>query len=59
MKIKASDPIIENLIFDRDVTIRFEGGYDEVFTGIVSATTLNGRLTISAGQVTVSNVIIR
>ena len=36
IKVKASYPITETLVFDRDVTIRFEGGYDEVFSGIVS-----------------------
>ena len=59
VRIKASDPITENLVFDKDVSIRLEGGYDGFFAGIVSATILNGRLTISAGQVTVSNIIIR
>ncbi len=59
IKVKASYPITEALVFDKDVSIRLEGGYDGFFAGIVSATILNGRLTISAGQVTVSNIIIR
>ena len=59
IKVKASYSIAESLVLGRDVTTRFEGGYDDLFVGIESVTILNGSLTISAGQVIVSNLIIR
>jgi len=59
IKVKASYPITEALVLDRNVTISLEGGYDDLFAEIESATTLTGRLIISAGQVIISNIIIR
>jgi len=59
IEIKASYPLIENLVLDRNVSVLLEGGYDDVFGSIISATTLNGPLTFSSGQVTVSNIIIK
>jgi len=57
--VKASYLITEDLVLNRGVSIRLEGGYDDFFSEIASATILNGRLTISAGHVVVTNLIIR
>ena len=59
IKVKAGLQASENLMFDRDVTFRLEGGYDQIFTNIVGDTSFNGTLTISDGQATISDLIIK
>jgi len=56
--VKAGEQAPENLYFDRDVTVRVQGGYDDIFTNIISDTSFYGTLTISGGPVTLSNLII-
>lgn len=59
IKIKAGDQVPGDLMFDRDVTISLEGGYDHIFTNIIGDTSFYGTLTITGGSVTVSNLIIK
>jgi photosystem II stability/assembly factor-like uncharacterized protein len=48
-----------NLVFDRNVTVTLQGGYDSTYTTNPSSTTINGALTISDGTVKVENIIIK
>ncbi len=49
----------ENLVFDKPVTIVLSGGWDSDFNGNASGqTSIIGTLTIAAGIVTVSNIVI-
>ena len=59
IKVKAGLQASENLMFDRDVTIRIEGGYDHIFTNIIGDTSFYGTLTISDGHATISDLIIK
>jgi uncharacterized repeat protein (TIGR02543 family) len=59
IKAKAGDQASGDLYFDRDVTFKLKGGYNDIFTDFVSYTLLYGTLTISGGPVTVSNLIIK
>jgi probable HAF family extracellular repeat protein len=59
IKVKAGLQDSENLIFDRDVTLRLEGGYDDIFTNIIGSTSFYGSLTITGGSVTVSDLVIK
>ena len=43
IKVKAGLHASENLMFDRDVTIRLEGGYDHIFTNIIGDTSFMAR----------------
>lgn len=58
IKIKASVPIKENLIFSRNVTVILQGGYDDDFVGVTGFSRIQGNVTISDGTVEVSKVII-
>jgi len=46
-------------MFDRNVTLRLEGGYDDVFENIVSESSFYGTLTISGAPVTIMNLKIK
>ena len=59
MKVKAGDQGIVGLLFDRDVSVVFEGGYDDLFENSISSTTMSGSLTISDGQANISDLIIK
>lgn len=59
IKIKAGDQAPGDLMFDRNVTVRLEGGYDDIFENVVSDTSFFGTLTISGNPVTVSDLIIK
>lgn len=50
----------ENLNFDKNVSFTLTGGYDSEYSNPPSsATTVNGTVTISAGTVTVENIVIQ
>ena len=49
----------ENLFFDRAVNVVFSGGYDAGFLTPGPATTVIGQVVISAGGVTINNLMIR
>lgn len=57
--VKAGEQTPEHLYFDRDVTVRVQGGYDEFYTNIISNTSFYGSITIAGGPVTVLNMIIK
>ncbi len=57
-RIQAGSPILEFLIFDKDILVTLLGGYDETFENVTSYTIVDGTVTISAGTVKVSNLII-
>jgi len=57
--VKAGEQTPENLYFDRSVTIRVQGGYDDIFTNVISDTSFYGTLTISGGSVTLANLIVK
>lgn len=59
IKVKAGDQTPGDLIFDRNVTLRLEGGYDAIFENMVSDSSFYGTLKISDGQVTIMNVRIK
>ena len=62
MKVKAGLQGILDLLFDRDVSVIFEGGYDDLFENlhpVTPYTIMNGTLIISGGQATISNLIIK
>ncbi len=59
VKVKAGEQTPENLYLDRDVSARIQGGYDNVFTDIISATEFFGSLTVVNGSVIVSELIIK
>lgn len=49
---------LETLIFDRDLVMVFEGGYDPDYSDRNSTTYINGSLTISAGTVTIDRLVL-
>jgi subtilisin family serine protease len=57
--IKMRAQILTVPIFDRDISVTLQGGYDCVFLSDPGWTTLNGNLTISAGSVKIENLIIK
>lgn len=59
LKVKEGDQIPGDFWFDRDVTVRLEGGYDPLFKNIVSVTSFFGTLTITGGPVIVSDLIVK
>ncbi len=59
IKVKAGEQTPEILMFDNDVTVKIEGGYDDSFSSVVSDSECIGTLTISGGQVTISDLIIK
>lgn len=59
IRVKEAEQSPENLIFDRDVTVRLEGGYDAAFTGVLSSSEYSGTLTVSGNPVTISDLIIK
>jgi hypothetical protein len=57
--IKLRDQtFIENLVFD-SANVTFDGGYEETWTNATGFTTINGDVTIAAGGVTISNMIVQ
>lgn len=59
IKVMKGEQVPAYLMFDRDVTIRLEGGYDDLFAHIDSETSFSGSLTITNGTSTVSNLVIK
>ncbi len=59
MKVKAGEQGNLGLDFDRDVSVIFEGGYDDLFENVISHTTITGPLIISDGQATISDLKIK
>ena len=57
-RIQAGTPIAEFLLFDKDILVTLLGGYDDTFENVTSYTIVDGTVTIRAGTVTVSNLII-
>lgn len=49
----------ENLLFNREITVRLKGSYDENFVNRTGATALSGSLIISGGMVTAEGFTIR
>ena len=49
----------EDLDCIRSIPVTLKGGYDATFTGNSGFTTINGSLTISAGTVTLENIVIK
>ena len=59
VKIKAVEPISENLIFDKNIMLTLLGGYvDELFEVVGGFSRIHGHIIIKDGTVYVSNVII-
>ena len=59
VKIKAVEPISENLIFDKNIMLTLLGGYvDELFEVVGGFSRIHGNVIIKDGTVYVSNVII-
>jgi hypothetical protein len=55
---------IENVSFNRNVSVMFQGGYDMAYTGISGMTRIQGTLTIGGvgsgtGNVTIGNLIVK
>ena len=59
IRVKAGEQAPGDIMFERDVTLRLEGGYDDLFSSIVSDTEFIGTLTIKGDPVTIANVIIK
>ena len=58
--IQVQDSVFTgNLNFNRDISVTLRGGYDSLFAANTGFTTINGFLTITAGAVTVENVVIQ
>jgi len=57
-RIQAGTPIREFLIFDKEISVALLGGYDDTFENVTSYTIVDGTVTIRAGTVTISNLII-
>ncbi len=49
----------EDLLFDRNVAVTLAGGNNCEYTNNAASTTINGKLTIRGGTVTVENIVIR
>lgn len=58
IEIKALN-FTEDLVFWKDINITIIGGYDGSFTSNLWYTTIDGTLTITAGKVTIVNLIIQ
>jgi hypothetical protein len=58
IRIKAGEPMAQDLFFDRDIPVRLEGGYDDTFENVTSFSTVAGKMIISYGKVTISNLKI-
>lgn len=59
IKVKKGDQARADLMFDRNVTLRLIGGYDEIFNNIDGDTSFSGSLTIRDGSVTISDIFIK
>jgi len=57
LQLKATD-IVENLVFNRSLTVTLRGGYDPSFAIASDWTTLYGTLEIGSGTVVVENLVI-
>jgi PKD repeat protein len=51
--------IVENIDFNRNITVTIQGGYNCDHSAVTGITTINGKMTISNGQVTIENLIIQ
>ena len=49
---------MESLLFDREIGVTVKGGYDGTYAAIVGMTTVSGDLNVTAGSVTVENLIV-
>lgn len=49
----------ENLDLNREVAVTLDGGYSCAYTTNQGYSTINGTLTITSGEVTVSNIVVR
>ena len=59
MMVVAST-FVESLVFDRDVTVVFSGGYDCDFSGRTGRkSVLDGSLTIKKGVVEIDGLLIK
>ncbi|MCP4695057.1 MAG: hypothetical protein GY859_43925, partial [Desulfobacterales bacterium] len=54
----ASGNYAEHLVFDRDVSVVFSGGYDDQFIANSGSTTIQGSVTLRDGLTVVENIVI-
>ncbi len=50
---------VENVVFNRPITVQLKGGYNSGFTAVSGLTTIEGMLTIQNGTAIVSDLIIK
>jgi hypothetical protein len=58
IQVQALD-FTEDLVFDRDIAITLEGGYDCGYTVNSAETVIDGSLTVSNGEVDLKNIVIQ
>jgi hypothetical protein len=54
----VSADFTENIVFNRNISINLEGGYDSGYTSNNGMTTLHGTLTVGNGNITIENLVI-
>jgi hypothetical protein len=55
IKVRADD-LFKNPLFDRDISVKISGGYDNVLQQIVGKTVIQGKMTVKKGKVSLGNV---
>ena len=58
LKIKANEVVTDMLEFNGSVSVTIQGGYDDLFDKVISASRVKGPVIISDGTVKISNIII-
>jgi hypothetical protein len=49
----------ENVLFDHNISVKLEGGYDPDYQGNTSYTTIDGSMRVTEGEVVVENIVIQ
>ncbi len=58
--IRSQDvSLVEGIIFNRNISVILEGGYNCDYTGITGQTRLNGTMTIDNGIVTIKDIVLK
>lgn len=55
IKVRAAD-LFENPVFERDIRVKINGGYDNPLQQVVGTTVINGKMTVRNGNVILHNV---
>lgn len=53
------DMLVEDVNFDRGIVVTLEGGYNCDYSAITGRTAINGSMIVSAGAVTIENIVLQ